>query len=315
MNEPTNPGTTTLTSGWVVAASGTSPAALYLASLNAGSRPTQAAALRAIVRFLLSKANEQWPGQLGGKSPGTFAWHKLDAVALGAIYEWIRTGFAPATGRRYVAALKGVLKASWRIGHLDSDQLARLVDSFPPLRGKKVRPGRALTPGEIEVLTREAGLFERALILVMVGAGLRRHEAAGLKYGDVVFCSPEAETIELLVTGKGNKERSVFLGGRCAAALAAWMADNPPASDQDLVFGLTVSGLAKRLHSILSRVRATSHDLRRTYASAALERGVDLGTVQQVLGHEDPRTTAGYDRRNETAAKRAASEVNSWLNG
>jgi integrase len=245
-------------------------------------------------------------------TPENATWHLVDRTALLAVAERLRTEVSPATGRRVLGALRGILKECWLRGDISRDEFERRFEGIK-IRGERVRPGRALTPGEIEALTRDAGLLDRALILTMVCGGLRRAEAAGLKYRDVIFGCPEAESIELGILGKGNKERLVYLTGRAASALAAWMAENPPALDQELVFGLSVSGLAKRLHAILSRVHATSHDLRRTYASAALDRGVDLATVQQVLGHEDPRTTAQYDRRGERSARAAAQEVDEWL--
>jgi len=49
----------------------------------------------------------------------------------------------------------------------------------------------------------------------------------------------------------------------------------------------------------------TWHDMRRTTAGRMLSAGVDIATVQKILGHADPRTTARYDRRSEETVKEA----------
>jgi integrase len=51
------------------------------------------------------------------------------------------------------------------------------------------------------------------------------------------------------------------------------------------------------------------HDLRRTTATHLLDRGIDIGTVQKMLGHKFVSTTLLYDRRGEKAKQKAAQEL------
>lgn len=55
--------------------------------------------------------------------------------------------------------------------------------------------------------------------------------------------------------------------------------------------------------------RCSPHDLRRSFPSGLRERGVDLGTVQDLAGHPDPKTTRLYDRRGDAVWGRGATRL------
>ena len=75
---------------------------------------------------------------------------------------------------------------------------------------------------------------------------------------------------------------------------------------------MTTAAIVKRLARRAKQAgigECSSHDLRRSFVSAALEGGADIAMVQRLAGHASPVTTARYDRRPEHAGAQAARVV------
>jgi site-specific recombinase XerD len=161
-------------------------------------------------------------------SPGadelSVPWSALDFAHTTAIRSRIAARFAPATGNRMLAALRGVLRAAFRLGLMTAEQLTRAT-AIEPVRGARVLRGRALAAGELRVLFENctggpAGAPRNAALLgLLYGCGLRRAEVVGL---DLADC--DSATGALRVLGKGNKQRVVFAPAGTRQALAAWLA-------------------------------------------------------------------------------------------
>ncbi len=148
---------------------------------------------------------------------------------------------------------------------------------------------------------------------VLYGAGLRRSEIVELDLDDY-----RSETHELLVRGKGEKERMTYLPKGAAVALAVWV-NARKAEPGPLFLQINKGGpiLPRRMTTqavyltLLKRApeaRTSSfspHDLRRTFVSDLLDAGADLATVQKLAGHSSSDTTRRYDRRGEETKRRA----------
>lgn len=169
-----------------------------------------------------------------------------------------------------------------------------------------------------------AGVRDAAMISLGWQAGLRRSEIAGLTVGDVV---PEEEGYTLRIMGKGQKVREVFVYNGAAEALADWLVIRGEGAIDKPVFCRILRGghlqvdaplTGTTMQMILTGRKAkggrceqakvpplTWHDLRRTLAGDLLGDGVDVSTVQQVLGHSSPATTTRYDRRDRTVRQAA----------
>lgn len=231
------------------------------------------------------------------------------------------SGDAPNTIKKKISALKGVLKAAWRLGQMTHEELHRAID-LPPVTGSTLIAGRLVGPGEIRALVdvctadnSPLGARDAAMLGVLFGAGLRRSEVVGLDLVDFT-----QDTGALLVRhGKGNKQRINYVKGGAAEALAYWLekrGEEPGA----LFLPLTKNGriIMRRLNPqavmdiLLKRSKQAGinhlspHDTRRTYITNLLDNGIDLKTASNMVGHADVKTTAGYDRRGEEAKAKAA---------
>lgn len=133
-------------------------------------------------------------------------------------------------------------------------------------------------------------------------------------------------TGKVLVTGKGSKQRFVYLGKRALSAVWLYTKDERPEPKQvgsDHLF-LTVRGYPFTRHTlrgVIERladkvgVHATPHMFRHTAAILHLKNGMDLVSLQHLLGHNDISTTRGYlealkDKDVEDKARRTSPSDN-----
>lgn len=188
----------------------------------------------------------------------------------------------------------------------------------------KVKP--VLSPEEVQALLRACEgthwlrLRDRALILTALDTGARAHELAQLTVAD-------ASRESLLITGKGQKQRIVFLSPETRIALKRYLkaCPFPLQDDSPLWWGrygaLTLSGLLEAIQKVGQRAglkgHLGAHIFRRSYATWSLRSGIDLETLRQLLGHADFSSMKHYLALVETDLKRAHqqhSPVNTLLN-
>jgi site-specific recombinase XerD len=198
--------------------------------------------------------------------------------------------------------------------------------SAPPPKLPKLKV-KSLTLDQIEAIVKATELSrcprrDKALILLLVDTGARASEVTNIKIRDVHFSSGK-----LKVIGKGSKERYVYLGKRALSGLWLYVKDERPEParvDEEHLF-LTISGYGMDRHTLrnvirrLARragVRASTHSFRHTAAIEHLRNGMDLVSLQHLLGHASVVTTRVYlealsDEDVETRAKRT-SPADNW---
>lgn len=151
-----------------------------------------------------------------------------------------------------------------------------------------------------------------AILMLFLNCGIRRSELVGLNLTDVY-------EDRIRVIGKGNKERFVYFGTPCRKAINAYLSERNKKvlSDNRALFGsrdnnrisvTAVHRLVKKafLQAGLDATQFSSHKLRHTAATMMLSGGVDVKTVQEVLGHENLNTTQIYTHIENTELKIAA---------
>jgi integrase/recombinase XerC len=191
-----------------------------------------------------------------------------------------------------------------------------VIAVHPAARLRQARAGRPLpshlSESEVESLLsspdeqRSLGLRDRALLEFLYSSGARAAEAAALDWRDV-----DLERGVALVRGKGRKERLVGLGRAACAALERYRADvsraraaRGPVSAREAVFQNARGGrlTTRSMGRVVERAvrsaglvrRATPHTFRHSFATHLLDRGADLRSVQELLGHAHLETTQIY---------------------
>jgi len=224
------------------------------------------------------------------------------------------SGRAAATVCRKITVLSVFFGFLMDLGELDTNPARRI-----PLPKPAGRIPNAISEEDAQKLIAAAeSPFERAMLLLMLTAGLRRSEVGAIRLEDV-----KLDHGLLLVRGKGAKQRMVPLMPQTAQAIRDYLAARPDV-DQPYLF-LSPQGrrlandfLNRTLRRIIARTcvgkRITPHMLRHTFATHLVRNGVDVRTVQELLGHADLETTANY-LHSDTRAKETGVALIASLTG
>jgi len=283
------------------------PAAVYLAGLSASSRRTMSDALNTIAQII---TDDDQTTLLD------IPWQQLRFQHTQAVRSVLTEQYAHSTANRMLSALRGTLKAAWKLGLMSAEEYQKAA-SVESVSGETVPAGRALSGGELVALLRTCkprplGVRDASIISLLYGCGLRRAELVALNSGDYI-----KEENELIVRGKGNKQRAIPVGNT-APALADWLSIRG-SEPGPLFWGLGNRNRGGRLtdqavynmlgtRAKMAGVSSLSpHDFRRTFVGDLLDAGADIVTVQKMAGHADPATTSRYDRRGKRAQHKAAS--------
>ncbi len=235
---------------------------------------------------------------------GVASWEGVDRQLLRRYLLWLRKeGYVEASMARRVSELRSFCRYLVQEGVLESNPV-ELVSS--PKVPKRLP--RYLKTDEIEVLlnapdiSTPLGQRDKAILELLYAAGVRLSELVSLNLSDV-----NLERGQMLVWGKGGKERVVLLGEPAVRALSLYVRDGRRQLKKKTESALFLNRFGGRLsrraigqildkYSKLSGLwkKVTPHLLRHTFATHMLEGGADLRVVQELLGHALPTTTEIY---------------------
>jgi len=208
---------------------------------------------------------------------------------------------------RKICSLRSFFKFCYQNGIVSSNPLEK-VNS--PKLGRKLPSFLYLESVELllDAPDRTAnGLRDKALLEMLYASGMRVGELEQLNCNDIDF-----ENCQVLVVGKGNKERMVPIGSYAMAALQEYLHKVRPLfagrvvddSQRDALFlsqkGTRLSSrgirylVKKYVNKASLQAGISPHSLRHSFATHLLEKGADLRCVQELLGHTSLSTTQIY---------------------
>jgi site-specific recombinase XerD/5-methylcytosine-specific restriction endonuclease McrA len=275
------------------------PAQLYHDAKGQGSRPSIRASLGRIAGWLLGLGRHAtW------EETCALPWWEIRARHVERISALLaEEKAAAATTNQCLSFLRAVLKVCWRNELMTTDVYMRTVE-VKWAAEDEVSAGRDLTKEEVQNLLSACytwppaeAMRRAAYIAAMYAGGLRRAEVAG----GVLAVNPTEGTLEVRTKRGGRKRKLIPVEWRMYLP-ERWPPPVTPA---------TIGNVVEAVRTRAGVAPFGPHDLRRSFGTHLLAAGVDLSTVQRLMGHQNPKTTTRYDKRGETALRKAVETLGS----
>lgn len=229
--------------------------------------------------------------------------------------------------RNYLSSLKGVMTSTVGkklsvlksfFGWMNEEEIILrnpTVKIKLPKRPKRL--SKSLTIEELEIVRESCQtLRQRALIEVFYSTACRLSELAGIRLSHV-----DMQSMTIRVIGKGDAERVVYLSYKAMYHLKKYLESRT--DDCDYLFTTMRRPIRKmHIHSISDEIdkiekmakldkKLTPHVMRHTFAQLSTDAGIELGDLQQLMGHSNPSTTLTYARVSEERKSQAHKKFHS----
>lgn len=230
----------------------------------------------------------------------------------------LKTTYSPSTLQRQMSTMRGLCRWMATKGLLDANPFD---DEMLQVRGSSEQAVRAFTPDDVAAMIDAAAQppeaarsawpsRDAAIIDLLASTGARNGECVALRVGDIG--STDRPILHIQRGTKSGRAREVPLAQRTTARLHGWLSERRDrgmgGTQRDALF-VRNSGepfstdalyhLVKRLaHAAAAHLPddALVHGLRHHFGLQLAMRGVPPATLQQLMGHRDPRTTSIYTR-------------------
>jgi site-specific recombinase XerD len=255
----------------------------------------------------------QFTTVVGDRPPEAITFHDVDRFVINQADR----GFKAATINRRLATVMSFYTFL-------SDEQPRLICPVLPHRHTLKLPHRLPRPVQEPILRQFFAVIhanrDRAMFTLMLRCGLRISEVADLQLADLYL---NEILPRLVVSGKGNKERMVYLSPQAERMLRDWLRERPQVSS-NFVFlsyledGLSTTAIHKRLmrYRTEAGVSLTAHQLRHTFANDLLEADAPVTTIQKLLGHAWLESTQTYvaanDKQVQADYQNACRRLEGW---
>jgi len=252
-----------------------------------------------------------------------FGFGNINEVDYNSIRSWIialvNSNISNRSVNRKVASLKAYYRFLQRIGDLDTNPLAKhkaLKTSKKievPFSEEEMRRILSQLPFEDNF----EGKRDKLIIELLYTTGIRRSELLNLKINDVDLTDKS-----LKVLGKRNKERIIPLLASTIDLFVSYFSDRnglEKIMDKEYVF---LAGSGNKLYETLvyriingyfsevsSKVKRSPHILRHTFATHLLNKGADLNSVKELLGHSSLASTQVYTHNSIAELKKIHSSA------
>ncbi len=161
---------------------------------------------------------------------------------------------------------------------------------------------------------------DRAMFTLMLRCGLRIGEVSALKRPDLYLGESPSR---MIIRGKGDRERTVFLSPETERDLQTWLAQRPKVHDEHVFLSyqqkkLSTTSISIRINHVrrLSGVDLTAHRLRHTFADTLLSAGMPITSIQKLMGHRFVETTQNYALANDKQVQvdfyKACEKLEGW---